>query len=276
MMKKQLISCGIPLVLVSGILWGTVGIATQSIYRISDMDALTIGFFRLAIAFPFVYLFSVVFVKNNRKQIPSRDRGIISLLGVLLAAYQVLYFASIAYVGVSVATVVTLCSAPVIVALASVFFMKEPLTLNICLALFLALAGTIFIVGIPDFNVSIHDNTLLGMSLAFGSALGYAAVTLLGRSLSKDYHPLQTTVIAFGVGAICLLPFASLSSIVVSGPSSEIIRLLLYIGLIPSALGYTIFFLGMKTHWRLGSEALRLLQHRGQRCSMIGTIRVCF
>ncbi|MCW7752994.1 EamA family transporter [Desulfobotulus sp. H1] len=247
MIKQPLISRGILLVLVSGILWGTVGIATQSIYQISDIDALTIGFFRLALAFPFVYLFSVVCVKNTRKQICFRDRAKISLLGILLAAYQVLYFAAIAYVGVSIATVITLCSAPVIVALASVFFMKEPLSTNLCLALFLALAGTIFIVGIPDVSLSINRNTPLGMTLAFGSALGYASVTLLGRSLSKDYHPLQTTVIAFGVGATGLLPFASLSSLVVCAPSAESIRLLLYIGLIPSALGYTLFFLGMKT-----------------------------
>jgi len=244
--SQRLNSYGIPLVLISGVLWGTVGIATKSIYLVSDIDALTVGFFRLAIAFPFVFLFSICFLKKERKKFILKDFGIISLLGALLAIYQVFYFASIGYVGVSIATVITLCSAPVIVSLLSILILKEPITVKISFSLLLALVGTALIVGIQNFDGSQQD-TLFGTLLALGSAIGYATVTLLGRSLSQNYHPLQTTSVAFGMGAVCLLPFSSLSSIATTSHFSEVIMLLLYIGLIPSALAYTTFFLGMRS-----------------------------
>src|SRR5437762_2336314 len=43
---------GLLLILIAALLWGTVGVATKAIYNLADTNALSIGFFRLAIATP--------------------------------------------------------------------------------------------------------------------------------------------------------------------------------------------------------------------------------
>ena len=47
---------GLWLILCAALLWGTVGVATKGIYELSETNALSIGFFRLAIATPVLLL----------------------------------------------------------------------------------------------------------------------------------------------------------------------------------------------------------------------------
>ena len=43
---------GLLLIVLAAVLWGTVGVATKTIFGLSDTNPLSIGFFRLAIATP--------------------------------------------------------------------------------------------------------------------------------------------------------------------------------------------------------------------------------
>ena len=85
----------------------------------------------------------------------------------------------------------------------------------------------------------------MGVSLSLGSAVGYAIVAMLGRSIATECHPLHSTTVSFGVGAIFLFPMAA-SNCFSAQYTIEIMSLLLYIGLIPTAVAYTLFFLGMR------------------------------
>ena len=80
--------------------------------------------------------------------------------------------------------------------------------------------------------------------LAILSATGYAAVALMGRSLSGVCHPIHSTAVSFLTGAFILLPFATLSGHAINY-SGEVVGLLLYLGLIPTAIGYLLFFHGI-------------------------------
>jgi drug/metabolite transporter, DME family len=249
---------GVFLVSLAAVLWGTVGIATQAIYQQSELSAVAVGFYRLVFAFPIVALLCWKIVGKKIFQVSARNYLKMIFIGVMLALYQVFYFAAIGYVGVAVATLITLCTAPVLVAIASVVFLKEPLTAATLKALACALLGTILLVGYPGDSVS-RQVLFVGVALALGSALGYAVVALIGRSIAQACHPVHSTTVSFGVGALVLFPLAAanLFSISYTMPAWS---LLVYVGVVPTAAAYTLFFWGMRNIKASTASILTLLE----------------
>ena len=235
---------GLALVAISGALWGTIGIAAQAIYQQSDVGPLVVGFYRLALGFPCVALGCWFVLGRESLRVRQRDSLRMILIGVMLAFYQVCYFSAIEFAGVAVATLITLCTAPVIVSLASVLVLGETVTRHTLGALTLAVFGTGLLVGTPGEVTGLSD-LAIGAGLSFASATGYAIVALLGRSLAGSCHPMYVTAVSFGVGALVLLPLVLVSS--KSGTNSaEVWTLLVYLGLVPTALGYLLFFRGVR------------------------------
>src|SRR5262249_15332729 len=160
---------------------------------------------RLALATPVLALGCFALSGRRIFRVARRDVAVIALLGLMLALYQVCYFGAIALVGVAIATLVTLCSAPALVALISSFLTGERPSRVVIAALALAIAGVALIVGFqPDARQQALNP--VGVALALGSALGYALVALSGRAVAGRYHPLQINTIAFTAGALALLP----------------------------------------------------------------------
>jgi DME family drug/metabolite transporter len=235
---------GIGMVAAAGVLWGTIGVATQAIYLHSSISPVAIGFFRLAIGWPFVTLLCARLVGHPLRGLGRGPVAALVVIGLLLAGYQVCYFAAIARLGVAVATLVTLCTAPVMVAVASAVFLGEPLTRKVALALPLAVAGTSGLVG-GAMEARVAGSLGAGLALALGSAAGYAGVAVISRRVAGAAHPLQTVSVGFAAGALVLLPLALQVETRLSYDPTQW-ALLLYIGLGPTALGYSLFFLGLK------------------------------
>ena len=70
-------------------------------------------------------------------------------------------------------------------------------------------------------------------------------MTVCSRALAGRYHPLQPMTVGLGAGALLLLPFALASEITVSFPSTGW-ALLLYLGIVPTALAFVVFLMGME------------------------------
>lgn len=240
---------GLSLLIITGLLWGTIGIATRGVYELSDANALTVGFFRLAFAAPALLIACWHVHRKADSQtfllVPRRDLGLMLLMGLAMALYQASYFAAIAQVGVTIAVLVALCTAPVMVALLSVVLLNERLTLIVLLALLCALGGTALLVSQPA-ETAMQQVNLSGVLLALGAGLSYAVVTVCSRVLATRYHPLQTTAMAFGAGALMLLPFALSAGLVLDYPLAGW-ALLLHLGLVPTALGYLLFLWGLRS-----------------------------
>jgi drug/metabolite transporter, DME family len=236
---------GLLLILLAALLWGTVGVATKGLYILSDTNALSIGFFRLAFATPVLLAACWHTLGRRAFRVAPRDLGPIMLIGVMMALYQVCYFAAIARVGVAVAVLVTLCTAPVLVALLAPLLLRERLSGAALPALVCALVGTAMLVWIDPGEVGLRRDTVIGVLLALGSALGYAVMALCSRALAGRYHPLQPISIGFGVGMLVLLPFALTSGMTVVYPLAGWL-LLLHLGLLPTALAYVLFLAGMR------------------------------
>lgn len=231
--------------MLAAVLWGTVGVTTQTLYRTSATNPLSVGFFRMALATPVLALTSRLLLGRHIVRIARRDLGGMMLIGLMLALYQACFFGAIVYIGVAIATLVTLSIAPILVALLSVVITRERPTRAVTFALVCALVGIVCLVGLPS-SAGQRGATAMGVTLAFGSALGYAIVTLAARVLAGRYHTLQINTVAFATGALALLPVALLSGFVVTY-SAQGWLLLIYLGVVPTALGYALFLTGMRS-----------------------------
>lgn len=236
---------GLGLIVLAAMLWGTVGIGSKAVYGLADTNPLSIGFYRLAFSLPLLAWACWQRLGRAAVRVPRRDLVIMLAIGVAMALYQVSYFAAIPRVGVAVAVLVTLCVAPVIVAVFSALLLRERLTGPVALALLCALSGTALLVGgAPDANVP-GGMAVAGVLLALGAAASYAAVTLCSRALTSMYHPLQPITIGFAAGALLLLPGALSTGLTLDYPALAW-ALLLYLGIVPTALAYVFFLAGMR------------------------------
>ncbi len=233
--------------MLAAVLWGTVGVTTKSLYALSETNPLSVGFFRLALSAPALLAACGLAVGARMFAIARRDAVAVVVIGAMMALYQACYFAAIPRVGVAIATLVTLCTAPVIVAASSALFMGERFTRVIGGAMACALAGTALLVGFAP-GASSQADAPSGVLLALGSATAYAVLTLCSRHLAGRYHPLQPIALGFTLGALALAAFAVASpgGLVVSYPAVGWLHLL-YLGLVPTAFGYFVFLAGMRT-----------------------------
>jgi len=81
--------------------------------------------------------------------------------------------------------------------------------------------------------------------LALLSAAGYAAFIVLGRRLPHTYSSLQINGLAFGLAAVFLLPGTAFAPLFPAYPLWGW-GILLYLGVIPTAVGYGLFQIGIR------------------------------
>ncbi|WP_433516245.1 DMT family transporter [Nonomuraea sp. CA-143628] len=183
------------------------------------------------------------------------DRRVL-VVGFGMAVYQTAYFGAISQSGVAVATVVTMGSTPVFTALGSRFLLGERIGRTALAALVAALGGLLLLTGESAFagesafsGESVGIGRAAGIILALVSAAGYAGVTVFSRTLhTRTLHsghhrddPQRTAMGGFAVAAACLAPFALVDGVLPTAGATPV-ALLLYLGAVPTALAYGLFF----------------------------------
>ncbi len=232
----------------AALLWGTVGVIVGFLYANSPLNATLISFYRMSLATPvlvctLLYQHSLYKPSDRSFRLRPRDVYLTALMGILLALYQLFYVIGIDHLGVAIATLITLCSGPVFVALLSWFILRERLTNKTLSALGLALISTALL-SQPGGVVS---NLGLGLMFASCSGLGYALVTLLGRHLAQHYPPLHTTTFMVICASLTLFVPALHSGLTsINSLSYQHWLLLIYLGVVPTACAYSLFVLGMR------------------------------
>ncbi|NGO14235.1 EamA family transporter [Streptomyces sp. HC44] len=230
---------------VAGAAWGTAGAAASLVYRVSDMGPVALSFWRCAGGL--VLLLAVRLLRPQPRP-TERPRLRTTLLrigvtGVGLAVFQTAYFAAVEATGLAVATVVTLGAGPVLIALGARLTMSERLGSGGAAAVAGALAGlAVLVLGSGDTTVRPW-----GVVLALVSAAGYSVMTLLTRWWGRDggADAPSTTVGAFAVTTLCLLPFGLAEGLVPhTAELPQVMGLLAYIAAIPTALAYALYFAG--------------------------------
>ncbi|MYT15988.1 drug/metabolite transporter, DME family [Streptomyces sp. SceaMP-e96] len=234
--------------------WGTAGAAAALLYRGSGLGPLALTFWRtfgglvllLAVRALLRRRSGTVAVRTPAPYEPLRRRlPRIVMTGVALAVFQAAYFAAVEATGLAVGTVVTMGAGPVLIAIGARVTMGERLGPGGVLAVAGALAGLAILVLGGDGGTTVRP---AGIGHALLSAAGCAAMTLITRRLGKGggSDPYASTVSAFAVGALCLLPLAAVEGLWPQAHDlGRSLWLLVYIAAVPTALAYGLYFAGL-------------------------------
>jgi DME family drug/metabolite transporter len=163
------------------------------------------------------------------------------LIGAALAVYQLAYFAAVTTAGVSIATLVALGLAPLLIAVGATVLGHGRPDRTTWVALAVALVGLVLLVGVSA-GADSGTAVVLGALMAVGSALAYAVVTLAGGGVPAG---IPVTLAGFAGGALLLTPVVLAVGVRFTTEPGAL-ALLLYLGLVPSAVAYALFFAGLK------------------------------
>lgn len=163
--------------------------------------------------------------------------------GLGVAVYQLAFFEAVARTGVGVGAVVAIGSGPVIAgALGRIVNGAWPDRAWVG-ATALATAGVATLTLGSTRGGSLST---AGIGLALLSGAGYATYTVVAkRLLDGGRSPVAVMGVSFGAGALLLLPALPLAGTEWLG-RPEGIALVVYLGLIPTALAYVLFARGLR------------------------------
>ncbi|GAA0800412.1 DMT family transporter [Spirilliplanes yamanashiensis] len=237
---------GLVYVFIAATAWGTGGAAAALLYRDNGLGPVAVSFWRFVLgAAALAGALAAARLTAGRRPArlarPAGRRWTLVVTGAGLAVYQTAYFAAVEQAGLAVATVVTLGAGPALIAAGGRLLLDERLGRGGAAAVALALAG-LALLGADGGGGG--PRPLLGIALALLSAAGYAAVTLLTRGAPAG-DPARTALSGFAVGAVCLLGPAVAEGLWPAGDLRAAAGWLAYLGVVPTALAYGLFFAGL-------------------------------
>ena len=241
---------GLVLVCAAGVIWGTIGPAVDVVDDRSSLSVWVVGAYR-AVAAVAVLLIAVVAtgrVARCRQLLAVQGRRAVGV-GVLTAAFMVLFFVSVVSVGVSIATVVALGWAPVMLQLVAVARDRRPPPLGEVLTVVAAVVG-LLLVSLAGSDHAAGPRPALGVATALASGTAYALSAELVGPLNQ-HDGLTVAAVTMTVAALVLVA-AGMSVAGVRGEalgSSDPISwlLIVYLGLGTMALAYVLLYAGLRT-----------------------------
>lgn len=248
---------GALLIAFAALLWATTSIVAKFLFAATDLQPLTLGLLRLVVALPFFWLLmkreldqasaAASGPKRLWPALTSKSLLVLASLGLFQAFYQGSYLMAVDMIGAGIATLISLCLPPVLVAILAAPLLGEKPRLITVIALVAAIAGTGMLVA-SDIETA-GTLRLAGILTALLAAIVYTGFNMTSRYNSAGTPVFTTAFVCFLVAALLLLPvvwlnggFADLASL---GLKDWL--MVTYIGVIPTCLGYVCFFTGMKT-----------------------------
>jgi drug/metabolite transporter, DME family len=236
---------GFALIVGTGVLWGTIGVAAKLVYRETDLDAISVTWLRTVLATPICIALGWATLGPALFRAARRDLAVMVGMGAILIVYQWSYLAAVDRLGVSAATLIALCVPPVLVAVASAALFGEPIGRRTIAALAGALAGTALLIGWQPVSGDRAGSAVAGVLLALGSAAGIAGHVLVSRSIAGRQPALRPLAIGFPAGAVFFLPVVAAHGVSLRQPVGGWL-LLLYLGVVPSVVAYWMYQRGLR------------------------------
>ena len=232
-------------VLLAAMLWGTIGVTARGFYTATDATPLSLSLFRLGIAAPLLGILSFRRDGYDFWRISPREWGWWLAAGLSMAGYQMFIFAAVQRTSVTAAQFLAICTAPVIVAVAAPLILGERVPARALVAGVMALAGVTLVIGLGNPGDLVRRDYLLGNLLALAAAAAWSAYAIIARRLTAHNSVTRITFISFSLAALLILPWAL--------PQTQTLSLslagwlmALYLGVIATALAYTLYVRGLR------------------------------
>lgn len=249
------------LVLIAALLWGTIGVAGKALYGMGQVNPLTLGLFRLAVAAPLLGLLTWWFDRGQPWRFARADAVWWMLAMTSMGAYQLFLFAAVRRTEVTVAIFLAICTAPILVALAAPLLLGDRLTHTTLVAAGLALVGTALVLGITRPEAAWRSDRLVGNGLALGAAACWATYIIVARHLVRRFSPTRITFVTFAGAALMVTVLVAIRrETVVLPPAGWLLAL--YLGVFPTALAYFLYVCGLR-HVQATTSAFLALAEPG-------------
>jgi DME family drug/metabolite transporter len=234
---------GSVLILAAAVTWGTTGATMKLVALGSPMSPLLVGLLRVAIAAPCLWAAARLAGETLRPP-PRPDAWRVLAAGLAMGAYQACYFWGVARTSVAVGSLITICSGPLLITLLAALLLGErpgPVTWG---AIAAGVAGTALLTVGPHGPGSLPRGFLAGAALAAGAGLCYAVYAVLAKDVVGRVPPLSLATLTFTVAALSLAP-----ALAGEWPSASLPAwgLLVYLGVVPTAVAYALYVRGLRT-----------------------------
>jgi len=248
---------GLGAVILTGILWGTIGVVTIQLKNAfpgeaqgsSTLSSLVLVVVRLAITAPAAAITARILLGRGAFRLPWRVLALGLGLGLVQAFFQYAYVEAVANAGVGIATAIELCLAPVLVATLSVILLRERPDRMIIGAIIFAAIGTA-VIALNGASTANPETFQVGILWSFACMVGYASYIVLVRHLAAGIHPLELVALS-ATGGFAVLSVVS-PVVGVQLPELAGKDLLLpglqfaYLALIATCLAYALFVSGVR------------------------------
>jgi len=232
---------GAGMILGAGILWGTIGLFVKQLNACGASPELT-SFLRVALAGSIIVVLGVCKKGFGCFRIGRKSLLACALLGVVChGIYNVLRSVAILRAGVAVSTVL-LNVAPVVTLLCSASLFGEKLTAEKYAAVTLCVCGCVLASVSGDLSAT--SLSIIGLLCALGSGVCYGMTAIFGK-LAGEEDPITISIYSYLFAALFLglwmQPWNGLPSV-----SKEILAWSALYALIPTALGYLLYYRGVQ------------------------------
>ncbi len=228
---------GIWYVLAAAVLWGTTG-TSQGLAPVG-IESTTIGAVRLAVGG--LALLILAILRGSFKG--SGSWPILGMLAsaIFVAGYQLCFFAGVARTGVAAGTMVAIGTAPVAAGVFGYLVRREHVGPRWMVATLLSVTGCALL---AVSGRGLQSNTI-GIVLALGAGLSYAAYTVSIKGLLDQHAPDAVMAVVFCLAALLLSPLLFTSYLGwLAEPRGMAVAL--HLGVLATAVSYGLFARGLK------------------------------
>ena len=222
-------------IIAAAILWGTTGSAQA--FAPEGASPIAIGALRMAIGGSALFLIAVL--RGSFKSVRNINKKLLFLASLCMALYQPLFFSGVQKTGVALGTVLALGSAPIFSGIME-YVTEKVVNKKWILATTISIVGCVFLFGFQD---SVNMN-FIGAFLSLGAGLSYAVYVKVSRNLFENHKNDVINGLVFLMSAVILLPILFLCDISWA-MSARGFFVILHLGLIATALSYTLFAYGL-------------------------------
>jgi drug/metabolite transporter, DME family len=189
-------------ILTAASFWATSGIFIKLIMNHSHVSAIVLAFWRDLVTFLVLFFLNISFY-GSKSGVKRSDWPWLVALGVSLGLFHVGLNFGVFLNGAAVTTIQQ-AAMPAMVLVVERIIWRESLTRIKIISIFLIFSGTVLISGLRalgEANVSTG-----GVLAGFCIPALYAAWSLLGKQMRKDYSALPILTYAFGIAMVVLFP----------------------------------------------------------------------
>lgn len=235
---------GVAAVLFASVVWGTTGTAASFA---PDVSAAAIGAAAMGIG---GLLQAAIAAKNIRRAVPDLALHWRKLVlgGLAVALYPLAFYGSMRLAGVTIGTVVTIGSAPLLSALIENLFDGARLSKRWLGGALLGLIGMLLLCVAESSSTEVFSgghSTVAGIALGLIGGLTYALYSWTARGLMlQGIRSSAAMGATFGIGGLLLMPVL----VITGGPflaSWNNAAVGIYMALVPMFLGYICFGMGL-------------------------------